>query len=253
VSAKFRDSAPGMNTASALGADGGYGPSNATLAARAEHARPRLLDLFCGAGGAAMGYHEAGFEVVGVDIAPQPRYPFEFHQADALTFPLEGFDAIHASPPCQAWCALTRASGTQGNHPDLLTPTRDRLAAEATSPWVIENVNEARHLMPNATLLCGAALGLEVVRHRLFLTNWLLMSPGCAHVRGGTVTGQYVAFRPRGRVAPGRTVPPRRGRALWRQAVGIDWMTGAEVAQAIPPAYTRFIGEALLAHLGVTA
>jgi DNA (cytosine-5)-methyltransferase 1 len=219
--------------------------------------RPRLLDLFCGAGGAAMGYHQAGFDIVGVDIKPQPHYPFEFVQADALEA-LDagcwlGFDAVHASPPCQAWCALTRASGTQDQHPDLLTPIRARLISDVPVPWTIENVYEARRLMPNATLICGAALGLEVVRHRVFLTSWPMMSAGCAHIRGGTVTGQYVAFRPRGRVAPGRTVPPRRGRALWREAVGIDWMTEAEVAEAIPPAYTRFIGEQLLQHLGAAA
>ena len=94
--------------------------------------RPRLLDLFCGAGGAAMGYRRAGFDVVGVDIKLQPNYPFEFHQADAMTFPLDGYDAIHASPCCQHHANVTRWRGTADNHADLLTPTRARLAAQPT-------------------------------------------------------------------------------------------------------------------------
>src|SRR5512140_2399640 len=101
--------------------------------------KPILLDLFCGAGGAAMGYHRAGFDVVGVDIKPQPHYPFEFHQADALTFPLAGFDAIHASPPCQAYSAMRTTWNARNDHPDLLPPTRAMLEA-ANIPWVIENV-----------------------------------------------------------------------------------------------------------------
>src|SRR5215472_5910436 len=100
--------------------------------------RPLLLDLFCGAGGAAMGYHRAGFDVVGVDIAPQPRYPFEFHQADAMTFPLDGFDAIHASPPCQDYSKAMRHLATV-NYPRLIYPIRDRLRATARL-WIIENV-----------------------------------------------------------------------------------------------------------------
>jgi len=195
-----------------------------------------------------MGYHRAGFDVVGVDIKPQPRYPFEFHQQDALEvlenpWHVGGFHAIHASPPCERYCALTRASGTADRHPDHLAKVRMLLRAWAL-PYVIENVPEAP--MEDAILFCGAALGLEIVRHRLFEANWPLMSAGCAHVRGGTTTGLYVAFRPRGRVAPGRKVPPRRGRQLWREAVGIDWMTETEIADAIPPAYTQEIGRQLL-------
>src|SRR5512134_3964137 len=96
---------------------------------RAAVSSPRLLDLFCGAGGAAMGYHRAGFDVVGVDIKPQPHYPFEFYQADALTYPLDGFDAYHASPPCQRYSTITKYHGKEvtESHPDLLPTTRERL------------------------------------------------------------------------------------------------------------------------------
>src|SRR5678815_3968779 len=118
--------------------------------------KPRLLDLFCGAGGAAMGYHRAGFEVVGVDIKPQPHYPFEFHQADAMTFPLEGFDAIHASPPCQAFCDLKDMHNAK-QHDNLLTPIRKRLA-ESGVPYVIENVRGAP--LDGKLRLCGSMFDL---------------------------------------------------------------------------------------------
>jgi C-5 cytosine-specific DNA methylase len=206
--------------------------------------RPCLLDLFCGAGGATMGYHRAGFEVVGVDIAPQPHYPFEFHQGDATTWPLDGFDAIHASPPCQRFSALCRATGTASRHPDLIEPIRQHLTASGL-PWVMENVEGAP--MQSATI-CGAAMGLEIVRHRQFETNWLLLTPGCAHNRGDTITGKLVAFR-EGSVKNGRHLPPRAGRKHLRPAMGCDWMTQKEADQAIPPAYTEFIGEQLLALL----
>lgn len=109
--------------------------------------KPKLLDLFCGAGGAAMGYHRAGFEVVGVDIKPQPRYPFEFHQGDAMTWPLEGFDAIHASPPCQAYTVAQNATRNGAAHPDLVAPVRERLQATG-KPWVMENVVGAPLIHP---------------------------------------------------------------------------------------------------------
>ena len=117
--------------------------------------KPRLLDLYCGAGGAAMGYHRAGFDVVGVDIAPQPNYcGDEFYQADAMTFDLDGFDAVHASPPCQRFANVTRWRGTPADHPDLLAPMLERLRAQST-PWVVENVPEA---VPRPDLiLCGSS------------------------------------------------------------------------------------------------
>src|SRR5215469_3249552 len=118
--------------------------------------RPRLLDLFCGAGGAAMGYHRAGFDVVGVDNRPQPRYPFAFVQADAMTFPLEGFDAIHASPVCLGYANVTAWRGNQADHPRQLQPTLDRLAAQPR-PWIVENVPEA--LPTWDYILCGSQFG----------------------------------------------------------------------------------------------
>jgi DNA (cytosine-5)-methyltransferase 1 len=223
--------------------------------------KPRVLDLFCGAGGASMGYHRAGFEVVGVDNRPQPRYPFEFHQADALSI-LRGmtswpnfngelwrpgsYQAVHASPPCQAFTALQRAAGRASDHPDLVAPTRD-LLAQIGLPYIIENVPGAP--LRDPYLFCGASFGLQVVRHRLFELSWPMLVPPCAHVPGGTTTGRYVAFRQSGDVAPGRTVPPRRTEREFRAEMGCEWMTLRETSQAIPPVFTEFIGEQLLHHL----
>ena len=147
-------------------------------------AKPRLLDLFCGAGGCSVGYERAGFEVVGVDIAPQPRYPFKFHQADALTFPLDGFDAIHASPPCQAHTTM-RSMWNARQHEALISPIRERLIGTGL-PYVIENVGGARSEMHSPFVICGASLGLsgathDLARHRLFETNVPLMVSPCAH------------------------------------------------------------------------
>ena len=211
--------------------------------------RPRLLDLFCGAVGAAMGYHRAGFDVMGVDNRPQPRYPFEFVQADAMTFPLNGFDAIHASPPCQAYSAMRTNWNARKNHPDLLPPTRDRLAATGL-PWVIENVPGAP-MLP-LTLMCGSAFGLgipgyQLRRHRWFETSgfWPMSLP-CQH--SGPVIGIYGDHGRDRRRAEGYsryfTLDERK------QAMGIDWMARSELDQAIPPAYTEHIGAQLMEHLG---
>jgi len=215
----------------------------------------RMLDLFCGAGGAAMGYRRAGFtEIVGVDIKPQPRYPFEFVQADAMTYPLEGFDAIHASPPCQRYSvgsARWRVSGER-EYPDLLSATRDRLLA-ASLPYVIENVEGARKLMREPIRLCGQTFGLGVVRHRLFETNWFCWIP--IHVRcAGAVQRDLVSvtgYGPPGRHYRAVTVAGHGGNSRsftlqsWKDAMGIDWMTRDELTQAIPPAYTEYIGREL--------
>jgi hypothetical protein len=209
--------------------------------------RPRLLDLFCGAGGAAMGYSRAGFDVVGVDINPQPHYPFEFHQADAMTYPLEGFDVIHASPPCQAY---TRKTATWGRarvnvieHPDLLGPIRDRLSANG-APYIIENVPGAP--IAAGMLLCGTMFGLAIRKHRYFETNWpmpILAPSGCNHEHtydpwsGAGRTTQKL------RDAQGTPwIPMHSGSA---RAKGI---TG-DLNNAIPPAYTEWIGGQLLAAL----
>ena len=206
----------------------------------------RLLDLFCGAGGAAKGYQRAGFYVVGVDIKPQPHYcGDEFHQADAMTYPLEGFDAIHASPPCQAFCDLHGMYNAK-KHIDLLTPTRERLRASG-KPYIIENVGGAP--MENYIVLCGSAFGLgsedaELRRHRRFEVHPMpLFMPPCVHGQKTRVIGVYGGHgRDRRRVANTQDFST----AARREAMGIDWMTGAELSQAIPPAYTEYIGRELL-------
>ena len=201
----------------------------------------RLLDLFCGAGGAAMGYHRAGFEVVGVDIKPQPHYPFEFHQADALTYPLDGFDAIHASPPCQAYSWAARRWDIP--RADLVDATRDLLLV-AGLPWVIENVPGAPLRGP--AILCGRMFDLPLIRHRLFETDWQLWPlPGHPRCVGLIKAGKAVTVAGHG----GDNVRGNGGRAAKRAAMGIDWMDDTELNEAIPPAYTEWIGVQLMAHL----
>lgn len=206
-----------------------------------------------------MGYYRAGFtDIVGVDIKPQPRYPFRFIQADAMTFPLDGFDAIHASPPCQAYSvgsARWRRNGSR-EYPDLLANTRERLV-EARAPYVIENVEGARSLMVEPVRLCGQMFGIGVVRHRLFEMNWFCWSP--VHVPcSGAVTRDLVSVTGHG--PPGRhyravTVAGHGGNSrkfslsIWKDAMGIDWMKRDELTQAIPPAYTEYIGRHLIAHI----
>lgn len=210
--------------------------------------RPRLLDLFCGAGGAAAGYHRAGFEVVGVDSRPQPHYPFEFHQADAMTYPLAGFDAIHASPPCQGYVQWQNLNaeryGNRVDHPKLIEPVRDLLQASGL-PHVIENVQGAP--VSRMTVLCGSMFGLNVRRHRFFESNVLMMDhPRCRHQGTeiavyGKLDGRRIWTR-----ADGSEV---RAAATLKQAsdaMGIDWMTWDEIREAIPPAYTEHIGRQLL-------
>ena len=219
--------------------------------------RPKLLDLFCGAGGCSVGYHRAGFDVVGVDIKPQPNYPFEFHQADALEYPFEGFDAIHASPPCQLYSVANNIHG-RDDHPDLVAATRARLERVGV-PWVIENVPGAP--MTNYVTICGLALGLAVKRHRLFETSfWVWGPPLCPEGHPGdwvSVFGHTVLERGHviGKAKGGGNRIKRRhlGTGRGREAMGIDWMTRDELSQAIPPAYTQFIGEQLLEFLAVSA
>jgi DNA (cytosine-5)-methyltransferase 1 len=220
----------------------------------------KLLDLFCCAGGAGMGYHRAGFEVVGVDINPQPRYPFEFHQADALEYLAahgHEFDVIHASPPCQAY-STTRHTHSK-KHPELVEATRAILEAIG-KPYVIENVVGAPLREP--LVLCGTEFDLRTTesdgrdtvlrRHRLFESNvWLMGAGGCQHddTRVGGVYGGGAAKRIKG----GRRGGYQPRTRVRREIMGIDWMTGKELSQAIPPAYTEFIGAQLLAHIGVAA
>jgi DNA (cytosine-5)-methyltransferase 1 len=210
--------------------------------------RPRLLDLFCGAGGAAMGYYRAGFDVVGVDIEPQPNYPFEFVQTDVTTrygnpfFGL-GFDAIHASPPCQSFTAYRRKGhGVGDGYPDLVARVRGLIKSKGV-PYVIENVPGAP--LENPVQLCGTGFGLDVQRHRLFESNVPIMSPGCAH---GRHAARFTAATNR-KANSRRTVEV----GVWRipldvqqRAMGIDWMTLEELSEAIPPVYTEHIGQYLL-------
>ncbi|MCK9597477.1 MAG: DNA cytosine methyltransferase [Sphaerochaeta sp.] len=208
--------------------------------------KPRLLDLFCGAGGAAMGYHRAGFEVVGVDIKPQPHYPFEFHQADALTYPLEGFDAYHASPPCQGYSSMRFLGKGAGKAPKLVTEVRALLVSTGR-PYVIENVIGAPLMSP--IKLCGSMFGLSVRRHRLFETTVFLLSPRCNHgLNEIAVYGDHPEdcfIHRSGEFIKGGV---RRAKDIETasQAMGIDWMDWKEITQAIPPAYTEFIGKYLM-------
>jgi len=216
----------------------------------------RVLDLFCGAGGAGVGYHRAGFDVVGVDIAPQSNYPFEFYHLDALyalanVEPLH-FDAIHASPPCQAFSAYRRKGhGVGDGYPDLIGQVRELLEATGL-PYVIENVPGAPLREP--VTYCGSSFGLDVRRHRGFESNLPLTPPPCDHASQVT----------RGKRFPGAT--NRDGRytvevGVWRiplatqkAAMGVDWdITLHELSEAVPPAYTEHIGHELRTHLAVTA
>ena len=208
----------------------------------------KLLDLFCGAGGASMGYSLAGFEVLGVDNKPQPNYPFEFVQADALDFLThndERFDACHASPPCQSFSAYRRkGSGVGDGYPNLIPETRQRLKATG-APYVIENVPGAP--LEDPIQLCGSSFGLDVQRHRLFESNMPLEAPACDHSW----------WTPRFPPATNRTnlrLTVEVG--VWRiplevqqQAMGIDWMALKELSQSIPPAYTKHLGLQLLDHI----
>jgi DNA (cytosine-5)-methyltransferase 1 len=217
--------------------------------------KPRLLDLFCGAGGASVGYARAGFEVVGVDIRPQPRYPFEFHQADAMdvlndrllwnVLWEQPFDAIHASPPCQAYSRMSNSRpGVADKYPRLVEEVRDAFVA-LRLPYVIENVPGAP--LRDPLTLCGSMFGLKVYRHRLFESPHLLFAAAPCH--------HPVAMPRAGRVHPDGwvSVAGHSHAAASRAAMGIDWMTRDELSEAIPPAYTEWIGGQLMAHLQAVA
>lgn len=196
---------------------------------------PRILDLFCCEGGAGMGYQLAGFEVTGVDNRPQPRYPFEVIHADAIDLLsnaafLDQFDAIHASPPCQAYSRATMSGGgVPSDHPDLVAPVRQLLMAQPR-PWIIENVPLAP-VRPDY-ILCGSQFGLRVRRHRWFETSWRgfsLIQP-CAH--------------------PADELPfIHKDERAYADELGGYWMSNKGGRQAIPPAYTEYLGTELLAVL----
>lgn len=214
--------------------------------------RPRLLDLYSGAGGAAKGYQMAGFHVTGVDIRPQPRYAGDaFVLGDALAYCREHgheFDVIHASPPCQAYSAANNIHG-RTDHPDLIAVTREVLLT-AGVPYIIENVPGAP--LRNAITICGLALGLNVKRHRLFESNLLILGTHCVKhdadylvVFGGSPRTRCKVV---GRAKGGGPVCRRGSSTLeaGRAAMGISWMSRDELSQAIPPAYTHFIGQQLI-------
>lgn len=222
----------------------------------------RLLDLFSGAGGAAYGYWLAAqalgidIEIDGVDIVPQPQYPFHFIQADAMTIPLDGYDLIHASPPCQDFSPATgwlQPGRTRKTHPRLITPTRERLKVWG-GMWVLENVRNALVEMENPVMLCGTSLGLRVQRHRIFDSSHLLFAAGpCRHrpydVSVRTHRAEYLG-------GIGEMHLCHNGQMRFRnaycpapeakKAMGIDWMTMDELGEAIPPAYTEHLGRQLL-------
>jgi DNA (cytosine-5)-methyltransferase 1 len=199
--------------------------------------RPRLLDLFCGAGGCSAGYAAAGFDIVGVDLVAQLRYPFRFVQADALAVLadrefLAGFAAIHASPPCQAHARVTAWRGDRGGHVNLLTPTLEALS-RLSLPWVVENVPEAP-IRPDH-MLCGTQFGLQVRRHRAFqVGGWSAyeLLPPCQCRRNP----RLIPFH-------------HKAERAFTDALGCDWMTTKEGRQAVPPVFTEHIGRQLIGHL----
>ncbi len=206
--------------------------------------KPRLLDAFCGGGGSAVGYARAGFNVTGIDNRPQPRFPFAFIQGNALEYLAEHgreFDVITASPPCQAYSRTQRIHGRE--YPDLLATTR-RLLMATGRPWVIENVTEAPM---GGIVLCGTFFGLRVIRHRRFESNVFLWCPfQCKHPSDNRAP---IVGRP---IKPGQFVTVAgniSGVKLAGEAMGIDWMVRRELVQAIPPAYTEFIGRQLIRYL----
>jgi DNA (cytosine-5)-methyltransferase 1 len=205
--------------------------------------RLRLLDLFCCQGGASSGYTRAGFDVTGVDLDPQPKYPFTFVQGDALEYVREHgheFDVIAASPPCQGYTLAQRIQ--KNEHPDLIGPVRDLLIATG-KPWVIENVVGARHKLNDPVMLCGAMFGLETYRHRLFETGGGFTFSAPEHP-------EHVAKQAK----MGRKVPPGEfmqivgnftGVEKARSIMGMPWATRDGLREAIPPAYTAFVGKQL--------
>lgn len=218
---------------------------------------PRILDLFCGAGGAGVGYARAGFDVIGIDINPQPNYPFTFIQTDAIQYlqqnlsRLSGLvDAIHASPPCQAYTNLAKGTNANpGDYPDLVPEVR-RLLWLTGLPFVIENVPQAP--IHNDLTLCGLSFGLQVFRHRKFETGgWTVERLKHESHKGHRVAGwNHGKYQDGDMFAVYGAGGGKGSVSDWQQAMGIDWTdVRKEIAEAIPPAYTQYIGARLLEHL----
>lgn len=212
------------------------------------------LDLFCGAGGASMGLHRAGFDILGVDVKNIRTYPFNLWEQDALTFDLRGFDLIWASPPCQGYSSMRHAPGARGA-PKLIDAVRARMPRDAL--WVIENVEEAAWAMRNPVTLCGSMFGLgaqgcRLQRHRLFEANFPIPQPCCSHDER-PVIGVYGGHARRRAASAGgrgtRDVWVGGHKAAASEAMGIDWATLGEISEAIPPIYAEHVGRAAIAHL----
>lgn len=209
--------------------------------------KKKLLDLFCCAGGAAMGYFQAGFEVTGIDIKPQKRYPFTFICDDALEYLIANahkYDAVHASPPCQAYSVST-PNNRKIIHPDLIRQVRF-FAKKKKIPYIIENVGGAKKHLIDPVRLCGTMFGLQVIRHRYFECSIpITLTDKCNHVRKTISQGRKPDRSLNYHCVTGNfsDIP------FAREAMQIDWMVQKELAQAIPPAYTKFLGEQLLKHL----
>lgn len=208
----------------------------------------KLLDLFCKAGGCSVGYHQAGFEVIGVDIEPQPNYPYKFIQADALTVLkdrdfISQFDVIHASPPCQKYTTAAKQWRLVGKqYPDFIDATRE-LLNQWRGPYVVENVEKAPLINP--IMLCGSMFGLRTYRHRVFESNISLFAPEHPkHAHKQTKMG-----RPVKKDEYMQIVGHFSGVPLAREIMGCQWMNQSELAQAIPPAYTEWIGKQLIEFL----
>lgn len=221
--------------------------------------KPRLLDLFCGAGGCSVGYARAGFEVIGVDIEPHKDYPYELIVGDAMQVAadvayLNTFDVVHGSPPCPRYSASRHATGRGDDHPDFVPPFRALMNAWGGT-WVMENVEGAP--MPAAVTICGWAMGLKHIRrHRLFESNLLLMSPGCACPHGDTVSvfGHSGEDRRNSTRALYGSMRKHVPIAEVRELMGVPWMTQREdISDSIPPAYTEYVGAQLIDQLVVVA
>lgn len=242
--------------------------SDKQTAEKAALRKPRLLDLFSCAGGAAMGYHRAGFDVVGIDVEYQENYPFAFLQDDALDvlrrksdldlrdafgLTLDDFDVIHASPPCQSYLnlgAVNRALGRTYDHADLIAATRLALIATG-KPYVIENVSDARSQLIDPVQICGTGLGQPIRRHRLFESNRHLAGVPCNHPRYSEPK-YWTGWRPEGEHRLSTVVQVygnAGGTHEWPDAMGIDWMTNKEMAEAVPPSYTEHLGRQLIAQI----
>lgn len=198
----------------------------------------RILDLFCGAGGAGKGYADRGHDVTGVDIRPQPRYPYRFIRGDALEVSFDDYDFIHASPPCQRWVRMAKGLGTTHRHADHIGVIRERLERWG-GPYAIECVPGAPLKYP--LFLCGTMFGLGVFRHRHFELSWIPIQPAHPFHDGAVGDGRY--FTVAGHVGGVTTRDGISHGTLdeWRKAMGIPWMTARELAQAIPPAYTNCV------------